>query len=50
MLESLAGLLLRHGSPGSVGLYLESNVDGRLLLQQLQKRRGVTATPRLARA
>jgi hypothetical protein len=44
MLESLAGLLLRHGSPGSVGLYLESNVDGRLLLQQLQKRRGVTAT------
>lgn len=44
MLESLAGLLLRHGSPGGVGLYLESNVDGRLLLQQIQKRRGVTVT------
>ena len=41
MLESLAGLLLRHGSPGGVGLYLESNVDGRMLLQQLKARRGV---------
>ena len=42
MLESLAGLLLRHGSPGGVGLYLESNIDGRMLLQQLKVRRGVT--------
>jgi hypothetical protein len=42
VLESLAGLLLRHGSPGGVGLYLESNVDGRMLLHQLAARRGVT--------
>lgn len=39
MLGSLAGLLLRHRSP--VGLYLETNTDARLVLQQLKQRRGV---------
>ena len=40
MLGSLAGLLLRHQSP--VGLYLETNTDARLILQQLKQRRGVS--------
>ena len=40
MLGSLAGLLLRHRAP--FGLYLETNSDARLVLQQLKQRRGVS--------
>ena len=42
MLGSLAGLLLKHGA--QTGLYLESNVDARLVLQDLSLRRNVTYT------
>ena len=40
MLSSLAGLMLRHGA--AVGLYLETNVDERLVLNELARRNGVT--------
>ena len=42
MLNSLAGLLLRRG--GAIGLYLEANIDARMVLQDLEKRRSVTVT------